>query len=41
MGRLPAVKRREQLLDSAAELFATLGYARATTAELARAAEVT
>ena len=41
MGRLPAAKRREQLLDCAAELFATLGYARATTAELARAAGVT
>lgn len=41
MTRLPAAKRREQLLDCAADLFAQLGYARATTAELARAAGVT
>jgi AcrR family transcriptional regulator len=41
MSRLPAAKRREQLLDCAADLFATHGYARATTAELARAAGVT
>jgi AcrR family transcriptional regulator len=41
MSRLPAAKRREQLLDCAAELFAVNGYARATTAELARAAGVT
>ena len=41
MSRLPAAKRREQLLDCAAELFASHGYARATTAELARAAGVT
>lgn len=41
MGRLPAAKRREQLLDCAAGLFASHGYARATTAELARAAGVT
>lgn len=41
MSRLPAAKRREQLLDRAAELFAKHGYARATTAELARAAGVT
>lgn len=41
MGRLPAAKRREQLLDCAAALFAERGYARATTAELARAAGVT
>lgn len=39
--RLPAAKRREQLLDCAAQLFAVSGYARATTAELARAAGVT
>jgi AcrR family transcriptional regulator len=41
LGRLPATARREQLLDTAAELFARLGYARATTAELAKAAGVT
>jgi len=41
MGRLPAEKRREQLLDRAAELFARRGYARATTAELSKAAGVT
>ena len=41
MSRLPAAKRREQLLDSAADLFATYGYARATTSQLARAAGVT
>jgi AcrR family transcriptional regulator len=41
MSRLPAEKRREQLLDRAANLFSKLGYARATTAELAKAAGVT
>ena len=41
MSRLPAAQRREQLLDRAAELFAQHGYARATTAELAKAAGVT
>lgn len=41
MTRLPAPKRREQLLDCAAQLFAQHGYARSTTAELARAAGVT
>ena len=41
MSRLPASKRREQLLDKAAELFAKNGYARATTAQLAKAAGVT
>ena len=41
MSRLPAPKRREQLLDCAAELFAKNGYARATTAQLAKAAGVT
>ena len=41
MSRLPATERREQLLDSAADVFATSGYARATTAQLARAAGVT
>jgi len=38
---MPANERREQLLDRAAELFARRGYARATTAQLARAAGVT
>jgi AcrR family transcriptional regulator len=41
MGRLPAERRKEQLLDVAAELFAREGYARATTAQLAKAAGVT
>lgn len=41
MSRLPASKRREQLLDKAAELFSKMGYARATTSQLARAAGVT
>lgn len=41
MTRLPASQRREQLLDVAAELFAKHGYARATTAQLAKAAGVT
>jgi AcrR family transcriptional regulator len=41
VSRLPASKRREQLLDKAAELFAKNGYARATTAQLAKAAGVT
>lgn len=41
MSRLPAPKRREQLLDCAADLFAVNGYARATTAQLAKAAGVT
>ncbi|MDX2147775.1 MAG: TetR/AcrR family transcriptional regulator [Planctomycetota bacterium] len=41
MTRLPAAQRREQLLDRATELFARHGYARATTAELAKAAGVT
>jgi AcrR family transcriptional regulator len=41
MSRLPASKRREQLLDCAAELFAKMGYSRATTAQLAKAAGVT
>jgi AcrR family transcriptional regulator len=41
MTRLPAAKRREQLLDTAVGLFAELGYAGATTAELAKAAGVT
>jgi AcrR family transcriptional regulator len=41
MSRLPAAQRKEQLLDRAAELFARSGYARATTAQLAKAAGVT
>ncbi len=41
MGRLPAEKRKSQLLDIAEDLFARLGYARTTTAELAKAAGVT
>lgn len=39
--RLPAPKRRRQLLETAAKVFATRGYRGATTAELARAAGVT
>lgn len=39
--RLPAAKRKEQLLDCALELFARGGYARATTAQLAKMAGVT
>lgn len=41
MKRLPAAKRREQLLDVASEVFSREGYARATTAQLAKAAGVT
>lgn len=41
MTRLPAAKRREQLLDTAVGLFAEKGYAGATTSELAKAAGVT
>lgn len=41
MSRLPAAQRREQLLDHAAELFSRHGYARATTAELAKSAGIT
>lgn len=41
MNRLPAAKRREQLLDTAVRLFSERGYGGATTAELARAAGVT
>jgi AcrR family transcriptional regulator len=41
MGRLPAEKRKEQLLDTAAKLFATHGYAGATTSEIAKASGVT
>jgi AcrR family transcriptional regulator len=39
--RLPAQERKEQLLDCALDLFAKHGYARATTAQLARMAQVT
>lgn len=41
MSRLSASARRAQLLQTAAELFSRRGYARATTAELAKAAGVT
>ncbi len=41
MQRLPGAVRREQLLQCAEALFARRGYARATTAELAKAAGVT
>lgn len=41
MSRLPAAERREQLLDTAAKLFAVQGYAGATTAQIAKAAGVT
>lgn len=41
MARLPAAQRREQLLETAASLFAVRGYAGATTSEIARAAGVT
>lgn len=41
MTRLPAAKRREQLLDTAVTLFAVKGYVGTTTAELAKAAGVT
>ncbi|MDX2016610.1 MAG: TetR/AcrR family transcriptional regulator [Planctomycetota bacterium] len=41
MSRLTGKERREQLLDVAEKLFARHGYARATTAELAKAAGVT
>ncbi len=41
MTRLPAAQRKEQLLDTAVELFARHGFGGATTAELAKAAGVT
>jgi AcrR family transcriptional regulator len=41
MSRLPAAKRRAQLLDVAAELFSTKGYAGATTAQIAKEAGIT
>lgn len=41
MGRLPAAQRKEQLLETAAKLFAVQGYAGATTSQIAKAAGVT
>ncbi len=41
MGRLPAAQRKEQLLDTAARLFAVHGFAGATTSQIAKAAGVT
>lgn len=41
MARMPAAQRREQLLSTALALFATRGYARTTTSQLAKAAGVT
>lgn len=41
MSRLPAAQRKEQLLDTAVELFSRHGFGGATTAELAKAAGVT
>lgn len=41
MTRLPAAQRKEQLLDTAVELFSRHGFGGATTAELAKAAGVT
>jgi len=41
MSRLPAAERREQLLDVAARLFSSRGYAGATTAQIAREAGIT
>ena len=41
MSRLPAAERREQLLDRALTIFSEHGYARATTAQLAKSAGVT
>jgi len=41
MSRLPAAQRREQLLDVAAQLFSTRGYAGATTAQIAKEAGIT
>lgn len=38
--RLPAAKRRLQIINSAREVFATQGYARVGTADLARAAGI-
>lgn len=41
MTRLPAAQRKEQLLDTAVDLFSRHGFGGATTAELAKAAGVT
>jgi AcrR family transcriptional regulator len=41
MSRLPAAQRREQLLDTAAKLFAKRGYSGTTTSEIAKSAGVT
>jgi len=41
MSRLPAAKRREQLLDVASDLFSVRGYAGATTAQIAKEAGIT
>tara|TARA_E500000318_G_scaffold85651_2_gene81765 strand:- start:23133 stop:23795 length:663 start_codon:yes stop_codon:yes gene_type:complete len=41
MSRLPAAQRREQLLDVAADLFSSRGYAGATTAQIAKEAGIT
>lgn len=41
MSRLPAAQRREQLLDVAAQLFSSRGYAGATTAQIAKEAGIT
>ncbi|MBI2724059.1 MAG: TetR/AcrR family transcriptional regulator [Chloroflexi bacterium] len=38
--RLPAEKRRRQIIDSAREIFATQGYAKVGTADLAKAAGI-
>lgn len=40
-GRLPAAKRKAQLLHAAAKVFAQYGYSGTTTAELAKAAGIT
>lgn len=40
MGRLPAAQRREQLLDTAARVFAVHGFSGATTFQIAKAAGV-
>ncbi len=40
MTRLPAAKRKTQLLEAAAKVFASRGYSGTTTAELAKAAGV-
>ncbi|MGQ0628872.1 MAG: TetR/AcrR family transcriptional regulator [Phycisphaerales bacterium] len=39
--RMPAAKRKEQLLNAAARVFSRRGYAGTTTAELAKAAGIT